>query len=178
MTLKTALYLRVSTEEQTTDNQLPALEKMARDRGLEVTRVYQEEASAWKAGHQRELSRLLKDASYHRFNVVLVWALDRLTRQGIGAIFQLISTLKGYNVKVISYQEPWLEFSNETMAELFYTIAAFIAKFEGDRHSERIKAAIQKRRDKGLPVGRLPGAKDKKPRKRTGYLLRFADRRK
>lgn len=175
--MKVAIYCRVSTAEQDTANQLLALEKLAQDRGWEVVEVYREEASAWKDGHQQELSRLLKDASRHRFNAVLVWALDRLTRQGIGSILQLVDTLKEYKVKVISYQDSWTQFPNEAMEELFYAVAGWAAKFESDRRSERIKAAVAKRRDKGLPVGRLKGAKDRKPRKKTGYYLRHADRR-
>jgi DNA invertase Pin-like site-specific DNA recombinase len=175
--VKVAIYCRVSTEEQDTANQLSVLEKMAQDRGWEIVGVYQEEASAWKAGHQRELSRLLVDASRHQFNAVLVWALDRLTRQGIGYILQLVNTLRTYKVKVISYQESWTEQSNEAMEDIFYAMVGWAAKFESDRRSERIKAAMARRRQKGLIVGRPKGAKDRKPRKKTGYFLRHADRR-
>lgn len=175
--MKVAMYCRVSTEEQDTENQLLALGKLAQDRGWKVVEVYQEEASAWKDGHQRELSRLLVDASRHRFNAVLVWAPDRLTRQGVGAILQLVNTLRTYKVRVISRQESWTEQSNEAMEDLFYATVGWAAKFESDRRSERIKAAMDKRRKKGLPVGRLKGAKDRKPRKKTGYYLRYADRK-
>ena len=175
--MKVALYCRVSTTEQDTANQLLALEKLAQDRGWQVVEVYQEEGSAWKDGHQREVSRLLKDASRHQFNAVLVWALDRLTRQGIGSILQLVNTLRMYKVRVISYQESWTEQSNEAMEDLFYAMVGWAAKFESDRRSERIKVAMERRRKKGLPVGRIKGAKDRKPRKKMGYYLRHADRR-
>ncbi|MCK4723095.1 MAG: recombinase family protein [Dehalococcoidia bacterium] len=175
--MKVAIYCRVSTAEQDTANQLLALEKLAKDRGWEVVEVYQEEASAWKDGHQLELSRLLKDASRHRFEAVLVWALDRMTRQGVGSILQLVNTLRMYRVKVISYQDSWTQFPNEAMEELFYAVAGWAAKFESDRRSERIKAGVARRRAAGKPVGRPKGAKDKKPRKKTGYYGRYADRR-
>jgi DNA invertase Pin-like site-specific DNA recombinase len=175
--VKVAIYCRVSTEEQDTANQLSVLEKMAQNRGWGIVEVYQEEASAWKAGHQRELSRLLVDASRHRFEAVLVWALDRLTREGVAAILRLVDTLKLYKVKVISYQESWTEFPNELMAELFYSITGWVAKFESARRSERIIAAMDKRRAEGKHVGRPKGAKDKKPRRTTGYHLRHSDRR-
>ena len=175
--MKVAIYCRVSTAEQDTANQLSVLEKLARDRGWEVIEVYQEEESAWKAGHQREFSRLLADASRHQFEAVLVWALDRLTREGPAAILRLVDTLKGYRVRIISHQESWTEFPNELMAELFYSITGWVAKFESTRRSERIKAAMAKMRAEGKHVGRPKGAKDKKPRKTTGYHLRFADRR-
>lgn len=176
--MKVAIYCRVSTEEQDTANQLSVLEKLAQDRDWQVVEVYQEEASAWKAGHQRELARLLVGASRHRFEAVLVWALDRLTREGIGSILQLVNTLRSYKVKIISQQEGWTEQGNEAMEDIFYAIAGWAAKFESDRRSERIKAAMDKRRKKGLTVGRPKGAKDRKPRKKTGYYLRHADRRR
>ena len=175
--MKVAIYCRVSTAEQDTANQLLVLEKLAQDRGWEVVEVYQEEASAWKDGHQRELSRLLVDASRHQFEVVLVWALDRLTREGIGAIFQLVDTLKRYKVKIISHQESWTEAPSGPMENLLYAVVGWIAEFESARRSERIKAGMARRRAEGKTVGRPKGAKDRKPRRKTGYYLRHADRR-
>lgn len=175
--MKVAIYARVSTEDQSTDNQLPALRALVKSRGWEVYKEYTEEASAWRAGHQKELSNLLKDASYKRFKIVLVWSLDRLTRQGIGTIMNYIHTLKIYEVQVISIQEPWTE-QMGPMADLLFAITGWVAEFESARRSERVKAGMERRRAQGLPVGRQPGVKDKKKRKRTGYLLRYADRRK
>ena len=174
--MKAVIYARVSTEDQNTDNQIPALEALAKQRGWDIVGVYQEEASAWKAGHQKEFARMLKSASIHQFDILLVWALDRITRQGVQAILPIVDTLKGYGVMVVSLQEPWTEQSG-MQAELLYSITAWVAKSESERRSERIKAALDKRRAKGLPVGRIAGSKDKTPRKRTGYLLRYADRR-
>jgi DNA invertase Pin-like site-specific DNA recombinase len=175
--MKAALYLRVSSEEQNADNQLPSLLKVAESRGWEVYKVYSEEASAWQNGHQSELKALLKDASTHNFQVVLVWALDRLTREGISTILGYVNTLRQYGVTLVSLQEPWTEQSGP-MAELLFALTAWVARFESERKSQRIKAALARRKAKGLPVGRKLGAKDAKPRKRTGYLLRFNERRR
>lgn len=59
--MKAVIYSRVSTTEQSTDNQTPVLEAWAKQRGFEVVGIYQEAESAWKAGHQKELARLLAD---------------------------------------------------------------------------------------------------------------------
>jgi len=174
---RAAIYARVSTEDQTTENQIPVLKELAVRRGWEVADVYAEEASAWRAGHQLELKRLLKRASYHEYDILIVWALDRLTREGIGNIMQLFNTFRTYGVKVISHQEPWLEQAGP-MADLLTAIAGWAAQFESARRSERIKAAFTRKRARGEPVGRQRGAKDKKPRKRMGYILRYNDRRK
>lgn len=174
---RAAIYARVSTEEQTTDNQVPVLKELAARRGWEVVEVYAEEASAWRAGHQLELKKLLIRASYHEYDILIVWALDRLTREGIGSIMQLFNTFQTYGVQVISQQEPWLEQAGP-MAELLTAIAGWAAQFDSARRSERIKAAIARKRDRGEHVGRKPGAKDKSLRKRMGYFGRYNDRRK
>ena len=59
--MKAALYLRTSTTDQHPENQRPALERYCYDRGYTVKGVYIEQESAWKAGHQKELARLLAD---------------------------------------------------------------------------------------------------------------------
>ena len=173
---KVALYLRVSTEEQTVANQLPALEAFAKSRGWEIVEVYQESESAWRSGHQRELSRVLTDCRQGQLgaDVVLVWALDRLSREGAAAILNLINTFKAYGVRVISYQEPWTEAPGE-FGEVLYAIAGWVARMESKRKSERTKAGMERARREGKQIGRPKGSGDKKRRKRTGYLLRYAD---
>lgn len=175
--VKAVIYARVSTEEQTTENQIPVLEEYAARRGWEVVKVYSEEVSAWRSGHQAELKELLQRASYHEYDILLVWALDRLTREGIGTIMQLFSTFRTYGCQIVSHQEPWLEQSGP-MADLLTAIAGWAAEFESQRRSERIKAAFAKKRARGEHVGRQLGAKDKQPRKRMGYMARYNDRRK
>ena len=121
--LKVIIYLRVSTQEQTAENQLPALEKWVTDRGYELVKVYQENESAWRSGHQRELSRLLNDlrSGKHKVDICLVWALDRLSREGVAAILNLVDRFKRYGVRVISLQESWTEAPGD-MADLLYAI--------------------------------------------------------
>ena len=102
--MKVSIYSRVSTSDQNTVNQSAILEEWAKQRGFEVVTVYEEEESAWKAGHQRELSNLLIDARKRKFEAVLVWALDRLSREGPLAILTLVNRLKICGVKVLSYQ--------------------------------------------------------------------------
>lgn len=176
--MKVAIYARVSTEEQTTDNQVPVLSEFAERMGWDVVNIYTEEASSWRAGHQKALKELLNRASYHEYDVILVWSLDRLTRQGIGSIMQLVNTFKTYGCRVVSQQESWTQQSDGMMADLLYAITAWVAKFESDRRSERIKAALARKKAKGETIGRQPGAKDKTKRKRLGYYERYNDRRK
>jgi putative DNA-invertase from lambdoid prophage Rac len=127
--------------------------------------VYEETESAWKAGHQRELTRLLDDARKRKFDAVLVWALDRLSREGPLAILSLINRLKICGVRVLSYQESWTEAPGE-LGELLYAIAGWVARMESQRRSERTKAGLARVVAQGRKLGRPLGSKDKRKRKR------------
>ncbi|MFC1983152.1 recombinase family protein [Chloroflexota bacterium] len=116
--MKVVIYSRTSTGDQNPTNQSVVLVDWANQRGDEVIKLYSETESAWKSGHQKELSRLLDDARKRHFEVVLVWALDRLSREGPLAILTLVNRLKSFGVKVISYQESWTEAPGE-LGDLF-----------------------------------------------------------
>ena len=175
--MKAVIYARVSTEEQTVENQLPALEKWIADRGHTLIEIYREDESAWKAGHQKELARLLDDLRSGRMKVdiVLVWALDRLSRLGATAILNLVDTFKAYGVTVISLQEPWTE-APGAIGEILYAITGWVAKMESQRRSERTLAGLARVKKEGKTLGRPMGSKDKGSRKRAGYFQRFANR--
>ena len=163
--IKASIYVRVSTGTQDTANQLSVLKDWARQRSFEVVRVYSEDESAWKASHQRELARLLQDSRKRKFDVMLVWALDRLSREGSLAILSLVNRLKVYGVKVISYQESWTEAPGE-LADLLYAIAGWVARMESQRRSERTKAGLARVVAQGKKLGRPKGSRDRRKRKR------------
>ena len=155
--------MRVSTTKQEIANQMPALEDYAKRRGFEIVQVYSENETAWKNGHQAQLARLIEDARKGKFEVALVWALDRLSREGALAILSLVSKLKNYGVKVISYQESWTEAPGD-LADILYAITGWVAKMESQRRSERTKAGLKRARQEGKPIGKR--GPDKKKRKR------------
>jgi len=93
MSDRAVIYLRVSSDDQCVVNQLLSLEEWAARNTLRIVRVYREEVSAWKNGHQVELNRLLSDTLYGKFDYLIVWALDRLTREGVAKLMALINTL-------------------------------------------------------------------------------------
>jgi DNA invertase Pin-like site-specific DNA recombinase len=155
----------VSTDEQSTENQVPVLTAWCAQRGWEVVAIFQEVGSAWESGHQPELVRLTDHASKRRFDALAVWALDRLTREGPLAILKAVDKFHGYGVKIISYQESWTEAPGE-LADLLFAIAGWVARMESKRRSERTKAAMVRLARDGKRLGRPPGAKDKKRRKK------------
>lgn len=170
---KVVAYLRVSSPEQNTDNQAPAIMHWVESRGYELVEVYEEHESAWKSGHQRELGRLFADLPKRKVNICLVWALDRLSREGVAAILNLVDRFKRHGVRLISLQEPWTEAPGE-LADLLYAVTGWVANFESKRRSERTKAGLARAMADGKKLGRPKGAKDSQKRKSTGYLLRYA----
>jgi len=163
--IKASIYVRVSTGTQDTANQLSVLKYWANQRGFEVIKVYEEEESAWRNGHQRELANLIADARYRKFQAVLVWALDRLSREGALAILSLVQKLSACGVKVLSYQESWTEAPGE-LAELLYALTGWVARMESQRRSERTKAGLVRVKAQGKRLGRPLGSGDKRKRKK------------
>ena len=165
--MKAALYLRVSTNQQDEENQKAPLEKLAAARGWEVAAIYRENESAWRANHQPELARLLLEAAGREYDIVLVFALDRLTRQGPASILNLVNTFAVYNCKVVSFNESWTE-APGIAGEIMLAIAGWTAKMESDRKSQNTKAGLAKARLNG---GGRRGP-DKEPGKRKRRYLK------
>ncbi len=96
---------------------------------------------------------------------MVVWALDRLSREGSLAILSLVHKLRGYGVQVISYQESWTEAPGE-LGELLFALTGWVARMESQRRSERTKAGLNRAIAQGKKLGRPPGSQDKKRRKK------------
>ncbi len=170
--MKVVFYTRVSTGDQDAANQLQVLTDWAKQRSFEVFKIYEEEESAWKAGHQKQLSALIADARMRRFEAVLVWSLDRISREGALAILSLVQKLSVCGVRVLSYQEPWTEAPGE-IGELLYALTGWVARMESQRRSERTKAGLARVVAQGKKLGRPKGSKDKKRRRRRVILSRL-----
>lgn len=172
--MKAVVYLRTSTQEQHPENQLPEIQAYCQSHGHEIVRVYQEQESAWRAGRQVELRRLLDDCQNGRpFGLLVCWSLDRLSRQGIASILNLITMLRLYGVKVVSLRESWME-TEGPMQELLLAVFGWAAQYESRIKSERTLAGLARAKAEGKALGRPAGSKDKQKRSRRGYLQRWA----
>lgn len=174
--VRAAIWARVSTRDQDNQNQLTALREWAARRGFEVEVEYVSEESAWNGKHQAQVNQALQGARLGRYQVLLVWALDRLSREGVEAMLRTMRQFRERGVRVLSLQESWTDGPPE-MHDLLTAFFAWIAQQESKRRSERVKAGLDKRRRAGKPVGRLVGATDKKKRKRSGYVARWEHER-
>lgn len=178
--MKVAIYARVSTEEQTTSNQDADIKRWLESHSVpdDNTVYYRENESAWKLNHQHELARLLNDlrSGKRKFDVLLIWSLDRLSRQGIVPMISLINSLRSYGCLVASCKEPWLSPEN-CMQEVFTAFTSWMASYESTRKSERVKAAHERARANGVHIGRPKGKKDKTSRRKSGYYNRWSGKK-
>ncbi len=100
--------------------------------------------SAWTGAHREQLRRALDDARAGGYEVLLVWALDRLEWGGIEATLRVMRQFRERGVQVVSLQEPWTDAGGE-MHELLTAIMAWVARMESQRRSERVRAAARPR---------------------------------
>jgi len=162
--MRTALYLRVSTKprkaskrpnqrkEQTEENQRLKLREFAKAMQWSVVAEFVDRESGAKKDRP-SFKAMMYAASRHEFDVVLVWSLDRFTREGIGPTLQHLSRLANYRVAFRSYSESFLDTTGE-FGNLVTSIFAFFASFERKRIGERVVAAQERARAQGKHIGR------------------------
>jgi DNA invertase Pin-like site-specific DNA recombinase len=152
--MKTAIYARVSTSDrsQDTQNQVIALREYCSRHGWTIVGEYMDHVSG-KTGDRDAFRRLFDDASKRRFDVCVVWALDRFTREGVFETFSYIQKLATFGVKFESYTEAHFRTTGPA-GELMLAVAAWIAKQERLRIAERTKAGVERAKREGKTLGR------------------------
>jgi len=166
--MRVAIYCRCSTDEKRQDinNQLEPLRKYAESLSLNITREYIDYASGGDS-NRPQFQLMLQEARRKEFDVILIWALDRFSREGILNTLSYLKTLKQHNVALKSLQESWLDTRDSGMGELLIAIFSWVAQQERQRISERIKAGLKGKHN----VGKR--GKDKKRRRTSGYIQRW-----
>jgi len=146
---RVALYARVSTKDgrQDLENQLIALREYSGKQGWEIAGEYvdHETGGTSKRPH---FQRMFADARMRRFDLVLFWSLDRLSREGVSATLNHLERLTDAGVNWRSFTEQYLD-SCGIFRDAVLSILATIAKQERIRRSERACAAIAKLKRQG-----------------------------
>jgi DNA invertase Pin-like site-specific DNA recombinase len=150
---RAALYVRVSTDRQTAENQVCEVRQLALARGFDPV-IYEEVESAAKA--RPVFDGMLADVRAGRLQAVAVWALDRLHRSMVGAI-QTVLELDRLGVQVLSVREGWLDTSGP-VRPLLVAIFGWVAEQERTRLIERTKAGLERARRQGKRLGRPPAS--------------------
>ena len=150
--IRVALYARVSTADQTTENQLIELRRFAEARGWTAVEYLEEGVSGAKE-RRPALDRLMADGRRRRFDVLLVWRLDRLGRN-LKHLIVTLDELAALGVAFVSMNEG-IDCTTPAGKLQLHLLAA-IAEFERARIIERVRAGIARARTQGKRLGRRP----------------------
>jgi DNA invertase Pin-like site-specific DNA recombinase len=150
---RAALYLRVSTDGQTVENQRFALESVCEQRRWQVIQIYSDNGvSGTKGrGQRRGLDAMLKDASRGRFDVVLAWALDRLGRSLVD-LLDTLGELEAAGTALVLHQQA---IDTTTPAgRMFFQVTGAFAEFERAMIRSRVRAGLERAKARGVRLGR------------------------
>ena len=149
---RAALYLRVSTLVQHPETQLYDLRQMAEQRGYEVVEEYTDMISGAKA-RRPGLDTMMQDARRGRFDVVLVWASDRIARS-VKHFLELLDEFNRLNIEFVSFREQ-ID-TGGPLGRAIVVIIGAIAELERNLIIERVRAGMRRARLEGQHIGRKP----------------------
>jgi DNA invertase Pin-like site-specific DNA recombinase len=150
---RAVLYLRVSTDDQTVENQRLALEANCDQRSWEVVQIYADNGISGSKGRDKRpgLDALLKDAVRGKFDVVLTWAMDRLGRSLLDLLTTL-NELEAANIGLVLHQQA---IDTTTPAgRMFFQVTGAFAEFERAMIRSRVNAGLARARARGVKLGR------------------------
>jgi DNA invertase Pin-like site-specific DNA recombinase len=149
---RAALYMRVSTLDQHPETQLLDLRQMAAQRGLGIVREYTDRISGAKA-KRPGLDQMMADARRGHFDVVLVWASDRIARS-VKHFLDVLDELNRLKIEFVSFRE-----NIDTAGPLgraIVVIVGAIAELERNLIIARVRAGMRRARLEGRHIGRNP----------------------
>lgn len=149
---RAALYMRVSTVDQHPETQLLDPRQLAVQRGYEIVAEYTDRISGAKA-RSPGLDQLLKEARRGRFDVVLVWASDRIARS-TRHFLEILDELNRLNIEFVSFREQ-ID-TGGPLGRAIIVIIGAIAELERNLIIERVRAGMRRARLEGRPIGRRP----------------------
>ena len=150
---RAALYLRVSTKEQTTDNQRLELERVAQAKGWQMSAIYEDEGISGAKGRDKRPSydQMLKDAVRARFDVLMAWDVSRLGRS-LTHLVQCLDDLHSNGVDLYLHQQA-IDTTTPSGKAMFQMTGVF-AEFERAMIRERVKAGLARAVMAGKSLGR------------------------
>jgi DNA invertase Pin-like site-specific DNA recombinase len=150
--MKIAIYAPVSTEKQETENQLLQLREFASKQDWQIFLEYVDYESGSKS-NRAAFTQMFDDAAKRRFDLVLFWSLDRLSREGVLETLQHLNRLTSYGVAYKSFTEQYFD-SCGVFKDAVIAIMATVAKQKRVKRAERTKAGLARVRAEGRTLGR------------------------
>jgi len=170
-----ALYVRVSTDGQTVENQTRELRQIAERRGWKVVETYSDAGISGSKGRDKRpgLDQMLNDASRRKFDVVMAWSIDRLGR----SLIDLLATVQNLEACGVDLYLDQQNIDTTTPAgRLMFQITGAFAEFERSMIRQRVKLGLKRAVAQGKQLGRPPIASEierkaqRELRKGTGIL--------
>jgi DNA invertase Pin-like site-specific DNA recombinase len=149
---RAVLYLRVSTFDQHPETQLYDLRGLAAQRSFEIIEEYSDTISGSKA-KRPGLDRLMADARRGKFDVVLVWAFDRIARS-VRHFLEVLDELTHLNLEFVSFREN--VDTGGPLGRAMIVIIGAIAELERNLIVERVRAGMRRAKLEGRRIGRPP----------------------
>ena len=161
MSKRVAFYLRVSTGEQTTENQRRELEQVAKRSGWQVVEIYEDAGISGANGREKRpaFDKLLKDASRREFDLVAAWSVDRLGRS-LQHLVAFLGELHALKIDLYLHQQG-IDTTTPAGKAMFQMMGVF-AEFERAMIQERVKSGLARARASGQRLGRPPVAARKR----------------
>jgi DNA invertase Pin-like site-specific DNA recombinase len=159
MQKRAAIYVRVSTDKQTVENQLRELHQIAERRGWEVVQEYHDAGISGAKGRKDRpgLDTMLKDAQRRRFDVVMVWAIDRLGR----SLVDLLGTIQALEACGVDlYLDQQAIDTTSPAGKLMFQMTGAFAEFERSMIRQRVRAGLKRAVESGTKLGRPKIAPD------------------
>ncbi|WFU44137.1 recombinase family protein [Bradyrhizobium sp. CB82] len=152
---RVGIYLRVSTNGQTTENQRRELEAVAARSGWEIVGIYEDAGISGAKGRDERpgFDRLLKDATARKINMIAAWSVDRLGRS-LQHLVGFLTDLRALGCNLYLHQQA-LDTSTPSGRAMFQMCGVF-AEFERGMIRERVNAGLARARAKGTKLGRRP----------------------
>jgi DNA invertase Pin-like site-specific DNA recombinase len=153
MVKRVAIYVRVSTDKQTIENQLRELRQIAERRGWKVIHEYHDAAISGAESREARpgLDQMLKDAQRRRFDIVMAWAIDRLGR----SLIDLLGTIQSLEACGVDLYLDQQSIDTTTPAgRLMFQITGAFAEFERSMIRQRVCAGLKRAVESGKQLGR------------------------
>ena len=155
--MRIALYSRVSTRDrgQEVANQILQLRDLCAAQGWNIVQEYEDHETGSRADRPY-FQQMLKDAAARKFDLLIFWSLDRLTREGTLSTLKYLDLLENLGVRWRSLTEPWIN-SAGPFRDVVISLLASLAKQEQIRISERVRAGLNRAKVGGTKSGRPIG---------------------
>jgi DNA invertase Pin-like site-specific DNA recombinase len=153
MQKRAAIYVRVSTDKQTIENQVATLRQTAERRGWQVVEQYSDAGISGSKGRDGRpgLDQMLKDASRRKFDVIMAWAIDRLGR----SLIDLLATIQTLEASGVDLYLDQQSIDTTTPAgKLMFQVCGAFAEFERSMIRQRVHAGLKRALAQGKQLGR------------------------